>query len=76
MPLPKMRSIQQIIQLIKQEDPDSQINYNMIRRLCLDNRVKHFRSGRKFIVNYEDLVNVLSQCGDEIYEMDYYTEDI
>lgn len=76
MPLPKMRSIYQAIQMIKEEDPDSQINYNIIRRLCLDKKVKHFRSGRKFIVNFDDLINVIAECGEEIYEMDYYTEDI
>ena len=55
----RMRSIYEALELIKQIDPETALTYNSIRKLCLDGKVKHFRSGKKIILNYDDLLQVV-----------------
>ena len=48
-----MRSIYEALELIKQIDSETALTYNSIRKLCLEGKVKHFRSGKKIILNYD-----------------------
>ena len=60
MPLPRMRSIYQAIDMIKEEDPDTQVTYHLVRKLCLEKKIRSFNSGNKLILNYDDLVELLT----------------
>ncbi|MCH5164010.1 MAG: hypothetical protein J1F36_03250 [Clostridiales bacterium] len=59
MALARMRSIYEALELIKQSDPNTALTYNSIKKLCLEDKVKYFRSGKKIILNYDDLVKVI-----------------
>ena len=55
----RMRSIYEALTLLKQMDSETALTYNSIRKLCLEGKVKHFRSGKKIILNYDDLLRVV-----------------
>lgn len=55
----RMRSIYEALILLKQMDSETALTYNSIRKLCLEGKVKHFRSGKKIILNYDDLLKVV-----------------
>lgn len=58
--IPKMKTVQQCFRCIKQLDSESAITEWFIRSLCKDNKVKHFMSGNKILVNYDDLLKYLN----------------
>lgn len=60
MPLPRMRSIYQALDMIREEDPDTQVSYHMVRKLCLENKIRCFKSGSKIILNFDDLVEIMT----------------
>lgn len=59
MALSRMRSIYEALDLIKELDPQTALTYTNIRRLCLERKIRYFRSGKKIILNYDDLINFL-----------------
>ena len=61
MALPRMRSIYEALELIKQEDKDTAMTYNSIKSLCLENKIRYFRSGKKIILNFDDLVELIGE---------------
>ena len=58
--IPKMKTVQQCFQSIKLLDSETAITEWFIRSLCKDNKVKHFMSGNKILVNYDDLLKYLN----------------
>lgn len=56
----KMKTIDQCFKEIKNLDPDTAITSWFIRCLCKENKVKHFMSGTKILVNYDDLICYLN----------------
>ena len=60
MNLARMRTINESLALIKEEDPDSAITYNFIRKLVQSDKVRHFLSGKKVILNFDDLMDILT----------------
>ena len=58
--IPKMKTIQQSFQAIKKIDSETAITECFIRSLCKNNKVKHFMSGNKILVNYDDLIKYLN----------------
>lgn len=61
MNLPRMRSIRQALEMIKEEDPNSCLTSYYIRDLCKKNKVRHIKSGTKIMVNYDDLLKFISE---------------
>lgn len=59
MTLARMRSIYEALDLIKQSDPNTALTYNNIKQLCLDNKIRYFTSGKKIILNYDDLIALI-----------------
>ena len=55
----RMRSIAECLRLIKADDPESPITYNLLKNLCLDNKVLFVKTGRKIFINYDDLLEKL-----------------
>lgn len=60
MELAKMRSISEALSLIKAADPDSAVTYRFIKKLVAENKVRYFMSGKKIILDYDDLLNVIN----------------
>lgn len=59
MTLARMRSIYEALELIKQNDPNTALTYNSIKQLCLDQKIRYFTSGKKIILNYDDLIALI-----------------
>lgn len=66
--IPKMKTVQQCFQSIKMLDSETAITEWFIRSLCKDNKVKHFMSGNKILVNYDDLLKYLNNSDKGEYE--------
>lgn len=54
-----MRTIYECLRLIKIADAESELTYNLIKGLCDGGKVLHVKSGKKYIVNYDDLLRFL-----------------
>lgn len=57
----KMKTVKQCFEEIKKLDPQTAITQWFIRCLCKENKVKHFMTGTKILVNFDDLINYLNQ---------------
>ena len=53
----RMKTVEQCHKEIKKLDPDTALSVWFIRCLCKENKVKHFMTGTKVLVNYDDLLN-------------------
>lgn len=56
----RMRTINEALALIRKQDPETAVTYNFIRKLLDGDRVRHFRSGSRYILNFDDLLNELN----------------
>ena len=56
----RMKTVEQCHKEIKKLDPDTALSVWFIRCLCKENKVKHFMTGTKVLVNYDDLLNYLN----------------
>lgn len=56
----RVKTVEQSFAEIKKLDPDTAITSWFIRCLCKENKVKHFMSGTKILVNYDDLLVYLN----------------
>jgi hypothetical protein len=56
----RIRTITECLNMLKVDDPDSAITYNFIKTLANEDRVKHFKAGKKYMINYDDLLEVLA----------------
>ena len=61
MSIARMRSINESLALIREADPGTAVTYNLIRRLVANKKVRYFCSGKKVILNYDDLLEVINQ---------------
>ena len=59
MTLARMRSIYEALDLIQQNDPNTALTYNSIKKLCLDGKIRYFTLGKKIILNYDDLIALI-----------------
>ena len=56
----RIRTIQQCLMEIKSLDNNTAVTENFIRSLCKNGKVKHFKSGNKYLVNLDNLLNYLN----------------
>ena len=56
----RMRTINESLQLIKELDSQSAITYNFIRNLVKGNQIRSFQSGKRTIINYDDLLKIIN----------------
>ena len=61
MVLPRMRSIRQALEMIKEEDPNSCLTSYYIRDLCKKNKVRYIKSGTKIMLDYDDLLKCINK---------------
>ena len=57
--MPRLRTINDALALIKAEDKDTSITYNYIRNLCLKKIIPSYIVGSKILFNYDDLIGFL-----------------
>lgn len=60
MSIPRIRTVTECREEIVKLDSDSSISEWYIRQLCESNLVKHFKSGKKMLVNFDDLLRYLN----------------
>lgn len=61
---PRMRTISEAVDLLKETDPCSAMSYNAITNLCKTNQIKYIKIGRKFLINYDYLLSFLGKALD------------
>lgn len=62
----KLRTIRETIILLREEDPNTSINENYLRKLIKQDQIPHYNSGRRLFVNLDDLYAYFS--GAEAHE--------
>ena len=55
-----MRTINDAVLLIKQSDPNTAITYHSIRKLCDQNVFTVVKIGKKYLINFDELLNYLN----------------
>ena len=56
----RMRTIDQAIAQLRQDDPQSCLTRHALRQMVLSGAVPHVRAGQKYLVNYDGLLSVLA----------------
>lgn len=51
--LPNMKSIKEMAQL-------TNLSYSFLRQLCLQNKIVHIRTGKKYLINYDRFIDYLN----------------
>ena len=64
--IPKIRTINECVAEITKLDENSSISGWYIRQLCENNAIKYFKSGKKLLVNFDDLIAYLNGKTGEI----------
>ena len=58
--LSRMRTLDAAIAELKREDPDTSVTRYALRMMVLSGKVPHVRTGKKYLINYDALLSVLS----------------
>lgn len=61
----RIRTIREVIALLKQADSQTAVTYHFIRRLCDSGCIKSIRAGKKILINYDELLAYLNLDIDE-----------
>ena len=56
----RMRTLDAAIAQLKKDDPDTALTKHALRQMVLAGRVPHEKSGVKYLINYDGLLDVLS----------------
>lgn len=57
--IPRMRTIQQLSE-------ETGISYYAIRKMCLEEKIKFIKTGRKYLINYEKFIDYLNGESEEM----------
>lgn len=60
MKLPRTRTINETIEYIKSLDEDTAVSAYLIRKMCRENKVHCFMTGKKYLINIDDLIEKMS----------------
>lgn len=55
----RMRTVNEVMKIIKAQDPDMSVAPYTIRTLAKTNQIRSFRSGNKLLVNLDDLMRLI-----------------
>ena len=61
----RIRTIREVIALLKQADSQTAVTYHFIRKLCDSGCIKSIRAGKKILINYNELLAYLNLDIDE-----------
>lgn len=56
----RMRTINEIVTEVKQADPQSAVTAYFVRTLCKENKIRHFYTGKKVLVDLDSLIGYLT----------------
>lgn len=56
----RMRTIRDSLELLKKVDPDTAVTYHFLRKLCDTNVITVVKTGKKFLLNYDELLAFLN----------------
>lgn len=57
MPLPRMRTAEGVLDIIRTEDPDTEVTLHYLRQLIASGEVPHTPVGRKKLVNADAVIS-------------------
>lgn len=55
----KIRTIKSAAIELKRDDPNCAVTEYFIRKLCIENRIPFRKSGRKYLVDVDDIITYL-----------------
>ena len=55
----RIRTINEAVQMIRQEDPESRISAYMIRQLAYNEKIRSIKSGSKVMIDFDSLLAFL-----------------
>lgn len=58
--LARMRTIDQAIEQLRKDDPQSSLTRHALRQMVLTGHVPHVKAGSKYLLNYDGLLAVLA----------------
>lgn len=61
--MPRMRTAEKVLEIIKDEDPDTEVTLHYIRALIATGRVKHTPVGRKKLVDADAVIAYIAAGG-------------
>lgn len=65
MNIPKMRTIQEVVNEFKLLDNDTKITVSGIRRLVKENKLKSVRVGNKVLLNFDSCINYFNNPNED-----------
>lgn len=60
MAIARMRTIKQCFEYFKEVDPESSISEYYLRSLVKQNKIAYFKTGSKFLINLDKLIDYLN----------------
>ena len=65
--IPRMRTVHEAAQELKQLDPSTAVTEYHIRRLAVSGKLPRLKAGKKYLINFDTLLDYLAQPGEEVY---------
>ena len=59
MGIQRMRTVNEVMEIIKAQDPNTSVAPYIIRTLAKTNQIRSFQSGNKLLVNFDDLMRLI-----------------
>lgn len=59
MTIPRMRTINELVREIKEQDPTSAISYNYVRSLCKERKIKCILVNSKYLIDFDAFIKYL-----------------
>lgn len=66
-----MRSIKEVFEIIKSEDPDTALTLSGLRSLVNSGKIPTVRIGRKILISYESVIEYLKNPTENIRKENY-----
>lgn len=65
--IPRMRTVSEAARELKKLDPSTAVTEYHIRRLVLSGKLPRLKAGKKYLINFDTLLDYLAQPCEEVY---------
>ena len=65
--IPRMRTVSEAARELKKLDPNTAVTEYHIRRLAVSGKLPRLKAGKKYLINFDTLLDYLAQPGEEVY---------
>ena len=65
--IPRMRTVGEAALELKKLDPNTAVTEYHIRRLAVSGKLPRLKAGKKYLINFDTLLDYLAQPGEEVY---------